>query len=46
MPEHICVILSTRKSKMVGEDNERDLLKQKYSIILIDAQETAAEIAS
>lgn len=29
---------------MAGEDNERDLLKQKYSIILIAAQDKAAEI--
>jgi len=39
MHKHIYVILSTRKSKLVGEDNERGLLKQKYSIILIAAQE-------
>lgn len=31
---------------MFGEDNERNLLKQKHSIILIAAQEPAAEITS
>lgn len=29
---------------MAGENNESDLLKQKYSSILIAAQEPAAEI--